>query len=582
MPVRSQVVEFPPRIPLRLITLIAAAVHLPLLLMRLPLNSYDANFHIFFSAHYAKNWFNPWNEKWFTGFSQTTYPPLGHQWIALLSNIFSLEMAYLLVQGVTILLLPIGMYRYARLWVGERAASYAALGAVFLGSLSFLVYQSGQLSTTFASALYLNTLPYMYEWIRDGRKRAFFNGLILVCTAAVAHHVTLIFCAALYVIPVILLAITDRDKARHSVGGVLSRTAAFGVASIVGVLVVLLPYWVSLLHNPIRQVPIPHASRSNYILSPEWGINYWIIPWGALALALPFVAMRAFREHRLRPLFFGFYVTFLLGLGGTTPAARWLLGRAFEIVTFERFNFWASLMVLPIVGLLSMNLIARYRRRAMVGLWIAAVATCATAVAWTKFHPINAEPFKTDEVIAFLNEPGKEKYRYLTLGFGIKLSEVGTYARPGSVDGDYNSARNLPEMTKYGSAQFGSSKYYGLAGMDSLRAVLKRADYYSLRYVFVRDPFYEPLLEFTGWRKTRVFDSGNITLWENPHVREAVPMKFGFVPPRWHGFMWGFLPITCSVLALAAVTLFQEKPRPLPQIRQEEREEEYAVLRQAT
>src|SRR4051812_24145616 len=136
-----------------MIVLLALAVHGPLLLMQMPLTSYDANTHIFFAAHYANHWFSPWNEKWFAGFSQTTYPPLTHQLIALLSHIFGLSYAYMLVQLTAVLLLPVGMYWFARLWVTERSASYAAIGSIFLGSLAMLVYQSGQINTTLASAI---------------------------------------------------------------------------------------------------------------------------------------------------------------------------------------------------------------------------------------------------------------------------------------------------------------------------------------------------------------------------------------------------------------------------------------------
>src|SRR5262250_1440018 len=142
-------------IPLRIILFVTLAIHGPLLALQLPLtNSYDANFHVFFASHYAHNWFHPWNPKWFAGFSQTTYPPLAHQWIALLSFIFGLNMAYLLVQMVAIVLVPISVYRYARLWVDERASSYAALFSVFIGALAFLVYSSGQLPTTLSAPLY--------------------------------------------------------------------------------------------------------------------------------------------------------------------------------------------------------------------------------------------------------------------------------------------------------------------------------------------------------------------------------------------------------------------------------------------
>ena len=108
-------------------------MHLPLLLMKLPLKSYDTNFHIFFASHYVHHWFDPWNPKWYAGFSQTTYPPLPQQWVAVVSMIMGLDMAYMAVQFVAILLLAVGVYRFSLLWVSRRAASFAALASVFLG-----------------------------------------------------------------------------------------------------------------------------------------------------------------------------------------------------------------------------------------------------------------------------------------------------------------------------------------------------------------------------------------------------------------------------------------------------------------
>src|SRR6476620_11931051 len=102
----------------------ALAIHGPLLAMQLPLtNSYDANFHVFFASHYAHSWFNPWNPKWFAGFSQATYPPLAHQWIALLSFVFGLRMSFLLVQLAAVLLIPVSVYKFAIIWVAGRAVS---------------------------------------------------------------------------------------------------------------------------------------------------------------------------------------------------------------------------------------------------------------------------------------------------------------------------------------------------------------------------------------------------------------------------------------------------------------------------
>ena len=148
---------------------------------------------MFFADHYAHHWFNPWNEKWFAGFSQTTYPPLVHQLIALFSHLVGLNFAYTIVQMLIILLLPIGVYRYARLWVSERAALYAAIGSIFLGSLVQMVYQSGQINTTFASVMLLNSLPFFYIWIREGSLLAFCKGLAIFLVGCAGHHVSMFF-----------------------------------------------------------------------------------------------------------------------------------------------------------------------------------------------------------------------------------------------------------------------------------------------------------------------------------------------------------------------------------------------------
>ena len=549
--------------PLSAIVLLALAVHVPLLLMQLPLSSYDANTHIFFASHYAHHWFSPWNPKWYAGFSQTTYPPLTHQWIGLLSHLVGLNLAYMLVQLIGILLLVIGMYRYASIWVSERAASVAAIGAIFLGSLAMLVYQSGQLPTTFSAALVINAVPYFYRWLVRPSLGDLLKGLAVTAAAAAAHHVTLLFGAVLFFLPVLWLGIVDRERqdAEASTFGAFSRAVIFGALSLALVGVVLLPFWVQLYHYPITQMPIPHGSRDNYILNPASGMNFWIVPMGALILALPWIFFRGGSERRLRPLFIGWFVTALLGLGGTTPVASIALGRAFNVLTFERFTFWATLMALPIVGLVAAEFIERSGRKAVATLWILAVATSSFAVAWTVFRPIESSPFKVDEVISFLSRDGHDKFRYITLGFGNQFSKVSTYADASSVDGDYNSARLLPELTAYGSGQLYNSKYFGANGMESLRAVLKHSNQYGLKYVFVRDRFYEPLLAFAGWRKTETYDGGNVTLWTKDDVPPAKPAESPMMPNALAGLEWGTLPIASSVLALLLAIVIPERRR---------------------
>jgi len=571
-------------IPLLAIVLVALAVHGPLLLMQLPAGSFDANFHIFLASHYAHHWFNPWNEKWFAGFSQTTYPPLTHQWIALVSTVAGLKMGYMLVQLVGVLLLPVGIYRFARIWVDERAASYAALGCIFLGSLAFLVYQAGQLATVTSAALYLNALPYFYEWSTEGSGRSLIKGLAVSLAAAAAHHVTLIFGTVLFAGPVLWLACLDAHDGRVkvSLGGVIGRAFVFAALVAAGVGIVLLPYWLTLLQHPIHQMPIPHDSRSNFLRNSITAVNYFVIPFGALILALPFILYRGASARRLRPLLIGFWVTLIFGLGGTTPLPRWILGRAFEILTFERFTFWATLLAMPIVGLLAIEFLDRFQAKGAAILSIAAVATIGAALAWLTANPFRSTgSANVKPVIAFLNRDGHDSYRYLTLGFGSELAAVSTYTDASSVDGDYNSARLLPEMTHYGSAQLTNSKFYGSAGMASLRAMLEHAKRYGLKYIFVHDPYYEPLLTFAGWRKTETFDNGEITAWSKDDVPPAHRIQSDAIPPAWMGLLWGTLPIGVSIIAMFVVLFLPAREyvrrvvEPAPSL--EEREQHYVA-----
>ena len=548
-------------IPLYAIVLLALAIHGPLLFMQLPAHSFDANFHIFFASHYAQHWWNPWNTKWFAGFSQTTYPPLEHQWMALLSHVTGLNMSYAVVQLVGILLLPVGVFRFARLWVDERSASYAAMGSIFVGALSFLVYEAGQLSTTLAAALFLNALPYFYEWSHDSNWRSFLKGLAVALAGASVHHVTLVFGAVLFALPVLWLALIDRsEESGPSAGGVFARAFVFVAIAAVGVAVVLLPYWIAIIKHPIKQIPIPHGSRANLLLNSGWAINYFLVPYSTLLLAFPYIFLRGAQIRRLRPLLLGFWLTFIFGLGGTTPIPKLLLGRAYDILTFERFTFWATLMALPFVGLLATEMIAKFRRKGAVIMAIGAVASITVALGWLTINPYKPTTgFDVKSVVEFLNRDGHYNYRYLTLGFGNELSVVGTYTVASSVDGEYNSARLLPEFTNYGAGQLTSAKYYGTAGMESLRAMLQHANRYGLKYIFVHDPFYEPLLEFAGWRKIETYDDGQITAWSKESVPPAHEIPSDAVPAPLEGLLWGTLPMASSILAILFVLLLPDR-----------------------
>jgi len=334
--------------------------------------------------------------------------------------------------------------------------------------------------------------------------------------------------------------------------------ALFGGLAAIGIGVVLLPYFLILLKDPIKQIPIPHLSRTNFILQPIWGVHYWLIPCGALVLALPYVFYKG-AEPRLRPLLLGFYFALLFGLGGTTPLPRWVLGRAFEILTFERFTFWALLLAMPFVGMLATQLIDRYRSAAAALIVVAAVGSASLAVAWNVYFPLIGPEPDVAPIVKFLNEKGRDQYRYLTLGYANAMSKIACYTNARSIDGEYNSARTLPEMTRHSVGQLSSSKYYHTEGMLALTETLRHAPRYGLRYIFVHDSYYDPFLTFAGWRQIDSFNHGETTVWTTVGIPPATKIPSPLEPPLWQGIMWGTVPFGVSLVTLLLAFLFRTR-----------------------
>jgi hypothetical protein len=212
-----------------------------------------------------------------------------------------------------------------------------------------------------------------------------------------------------------------------------------------------------------------------------------------------------------------------------------------------------------------------------VGLTVAAGLTCASAIAWATFRPPDAADFKVDSVAAWLDRDGHDKYRYVTLGFGNKIARLAVLTDASSVDGEWNSGRLLPELMEHGAGALTSSKFFGKNGLDALSAILRHSDHYGLKWVFVRDPYYEPLLVFAGWRKVDDLEDRTITVWGKEDVPPATPLNAPQMPPPWQGLMWGILPIGSSILAMLFVLIPDKKLVEAP-VRQPDSADENLVL----
>jgi hypothetical protein len=537
--------------------------------------TYDALIHLFFADHYANSWFEPWNYKWYTGFTVMSYPPLVHQTIGALSLIGGLKFGLFTVAFISVLLFITGIYRYSLLITANRTvAGYAAILVVFSSSFLETLHIFGQLPSIIGVSVLMHSLPEIYLWLKTGKYKFLFTSLSLIAVTVTSHHVTPIFGMLFFIFPLIGTVIMDitREKVTsykevtfllfiRTFGKQLKRNLAFGFSSLLIIIICLLPYWINSKKNPITQVPIPHGSRDNFLEVTSSGLVFFTIPWGILLFILPYIFYRYFSK---RYLFFGlsFAMLVILGTGDTTPIPRLILGdAAFNILTLDRFTFWATIMAMPIFGefiyrfvegdlkaLIQKRFGAVYHR--LLGSFIALlyVSMVIFTMSLGHFRPSQPQKIKMLPIVNFLSQDSHDHWRYLTLGFGDQMALLAAQTNALSVDGNYHSARRLPELTTRPIERLENSKFKGIAGIGSLQQFLTTPEKYNLKYIFSNDKFYDPVLFFCGWQRLSKLENG-IMVWEKlnvPPISSILPKED---VATWLKLMWGIIPFLTLIIA---------------------------------
>jgi hypothetical protein len=537
--------------------------------------TYDALIHLFFADHYANSWFDPWNYKWYTGFSVMSYPPLVHQTIAALSLIWGLKFGLFTVGLFSIVLFVTGAYKYSLLITAHKTvAGYAAILAVFSSSFIETLHIFGQLPSIIGISVFMHALPEIYLWLKTGKYKFFFTSLSLIAVTVTSHHFTPIFGIILFIFPIIGTVIMD--IAREEVNSYkeihfslfvktfvkqLKRNLVFGFSSLFIIIFCILPYWINTINNPITQIPIPHASRDNFLEVPSSGFMFFLIPWGLLLFILPYIFYRYFSK---RYLFFGLSFTLLviLGSGSTTPIPRLILGEtAFNILTLDRFTLWATIMAIPIFGELIYRFVegdlktliekkfgtVYYR---LLGVLLATILVFMVSFTMSlgHFRPTQPQKIKMLPIVNFLRQDSHDHWRYLTLGFGDQMAWLAAQTNAMTVDGNYHSARNLPELTTRPIERLENSKYKGVAGIGSLQQFLTTPGKYNLKYIFSNDKFYDPVLFFCGWQRLSQLENG-IMVWEKLNVPPVPAILPKEDVATWLKIMWGIIPFVTVLIA---------------------------------
>lgn len=552
--------------------------------------TYDAYVHIFFADHYRRAWFDLWEPRWYTGFTMVSYPPLTHQLTALLSHFSSLPTGFIIVMLTASVTTTLGVYRFSRLWVDQRPATYAALLAVFSSSIAETVHVFGQLPTMFVMGVMLNALPFVWYWTDKGTLRDLLRGWALLMVAAAGHHVTTLFGMVFFSGPILTTVLLRKFRTPHPteteieyerlslkilrqlalrrirrVLPAMVRAGIFGVGLILILVMTVLPYWLWSSSDPITQITIPHASRDSFIENQPAGFVFFVIPWGMLFLVLPYAFYKGFSSPNWI-LASSLALLSLLGTGGTTPIPAILLQAAFYILTLDRFTFWATIIILPFAGQFVESLLHgrlgnwiaghvgtwwRYGLAGIFGLGMISFALFTANL--TQFKRFQPAPVDMQPIVEFLAKDNHDNWRYLTLGFGDQMAWLSAQTTALNVEGNYHSARRLPELTSTPIERLDGAKFTEIPGLGSLQQFLTNPQRYNLKYVFVNDDFYEPLLYFAGWHKLGQLEN-DVQVWERadvPPLPAAIPVQ---VYPTWQRLMWGILPV--GSLVVTAVAFF--------------------------
>ena len=530
----------------RLAILFSFLFHGVLILTARYRSSYDAYVHMFFGDHYRMDWWSLWDARWYTGFFVTSYPPLVHQLIGALSHLVGIDAAFAMILWITVTLLPLAVYSFARVFVGKASAGYAALGAAFLPSVYLTAHIFGQLPTLAATVAALFSMAALNQYLQDGSS---FSGVLVVSllsTVLAFHHATLLL------LPWLVLAITSYLLITKQVNWQTLALRLFVVSlfSTLAMLIVIWPFWAWGRAQSI-QTPIDHASRHNFFKDPLAPLLFFLPMYGPLAIIIP-SALALARKQKLLGLGFAFCMLFLLGLGDTTPLPRIFFGKGWEWLTYDRFAFWASLTLLPFFGMIVILLRRQRSRGTRTKIFLTLATTSLIVGLVTAFLPLQPGAVDMRQIVGFLKQADHSNWRYVTFGFGDRLALLSTLTTATTIDGSYHTARTLPELRTSGIGQIDTAFWLpnGLAALDP---ILQKAGEHGVRWGFVNVSKYIPVLERNGWIKIKTL-KGGVQVWENP---KATTPDLSKQPPinSLASFSWGTFPILSLLTTLSLGSL---------------------------
>jgi hypothetical protein len=549
--------------------------------------SFDREYHLFFADHYLRDWFEPWDARWYGGFLVYTYPPLLHQLIALGGRLVGLDRAADLLQVLGLVGLPVAMWLLARELAGRTVAGWAAVLTLGVPGIFHFLYTFGQLPSLLALGLMWTAGACLLHYVRLGQVSALLGWAGCAGATAAAHHQT-----GLVGLPILSLTLlgcagvncwvaSDRPCAgQHTAlaywhGRDWAPRAALALAAGgCACALVLLPHVWWILTQSLPQAEIPHPSRFQGPVG--WHTLYLFIIgiWGGLLPVLLWSIPAVRYRPRLWPWMLMILLFATLGLGLATPLPYLLFPGWWHWLTYERFALWAAFAaVVPVAVWLS----SATRRSTAVGvvLLLLTFSVIAATYSWLVFDwPPEMTPAATRELAQWLGDDGRADWYYLTVGLGMRqVARLSRLTRSTTIDGVYHTARTDPFLRSSGVGALDEVLWFP-DRPEVLAQVLGAPDWFGVRWVVSINPQGNTLLEAAGWtmvhrlegaafatRPGASRDPVAVVIWQ-PSAADRVPLKAAFhrqppaVPPGFAA-LWGFAPLVYLAVGLAAVSLME-------------------------
>jgi len=524
--------------------------------------TYDGETHLFFADHYRRGWWDAWEEKWHQGFWVYSYPPLVHQLIALVGRVSSLEAGYRLVQSVALVLYPVAAWSLSREIQGVEAAGLTSLLTLAPAGVYLALYSFGQLPTVVGIVIMLFALAALARYLREGRPEHLLGWGLFAGTLFSAHHLTAAFGLLPAAVCVVLHSVGMKNGSGRS--SWISRLTLAGLTLAASAVLAIIPFWWWALTQREALAEIPHPTRLQFLLIPEFRDLFFLREYGLSLLFLPLVLLWPIRNRKRWSLTALLVAWMVLGLGGNTTIPRQILGGFWTYMIYDRFTLLAAAFSPLAAGEWLTALHGRARQMALVALLIPAVMVSASAAAYTRSRDL-LPPLKEWEQIEmrrFLEADNHSDWYYITLGLGDnEFQHLSRMTSARTIDGYYTTARIRKELRESRAGSFDGSLHFP-DGLAELKTVLARPAEWNLKWALVRDPRYEPLLKESGW--TRGYPIGSDSSWEPGEAVYSTVMIWyvlsdpsipvlrdnALVPPAPLPVLWGIMPLAFLVGAV--------------------------------